>query len=248
MILELDYGNTYTKWRLVNDAFALSQEGKLKSSDASYKYFASNTTFDEVEMVLISAVIKSELMTSLVESFKLSLGVANVFVAEAKEKLSGVKFKYSDVSRLGIDRCLVMISAYRHYPEGVLVVDCGSAITADLVNSAGQHLGGYILPGMGMLQRSLIAGTSDIHLNKRVDSSLSPGGSTEECVENGVLLMAVSSLRSISEIALEFGITHFCITGGDAKMLQVKGLTKFEIKKNLVFEGLEILSPYIGDK
>jgi len=248
MILELDYGNTYAKWRLVDRAYVLLAEGKLKSLDAKYEYFLAESVFDDVELVLICAVVKSELIAHLVEMFMLSLGAGNVFVAKSRAELSGVKFNYVDVSRLGVDRCLVMISAYRHHPEGVLVVDCGSAITADLVSSTGMHIGGYILPGLGMLQRSLVSGTSDIYLNECVRGRLSPGGSTEECVVNGVLTMAVSSLRSLAAKAREYGINHFLITGGDAEVLQVQGLTEFEIKRNLVFEGLEIASSDTGNQ
>ncbi len=57
-----------------------------------------------------------------------------------------------DLALLGIDRLAVIESAIkesmrRHFAQGVIVVNCGTAITIDVITPTKEHTGGLILPG-----------------------------------------------------------------------------------------------------
>jgi len=60
-----------------------------------------------------------------------------------------VRVGYRDHEELGIDRFCAMIEARERSAGGpVVVINAGTAITLDLLEAGGQHLGGLILPGL----------------------------------------------------------------------------------------------------
>jgi len=240
MILELDCGNTRIKWRLLSSVGLVLKRGSLAVNDSGFLIYDSQ--FELVTRVLISSVVCHKELDALHQAYISMLGADSVFVAKSQQRMKGLKFAYDQSERLGVDRCLAMLAAYKKCPEGVLVVDCGSAITADIVTADGQHQGGYILPGRQILSSSLIAGTSRIEVEREVPISLSPGRSTEACVSNGANVMLLSTLSYFQRIARECGVVTCLITGGDAETLGSLGVLSYEYHKDLVFEGLELLA------
>ncbi|MCK4685083.1 MAG: type III pantothenate kinase, partial [Pirellulales bacterium] len=65
-------------------------------------------------------------------------------------------------SRVGIDRLAAATAASYlvSSKKGCIVIDCGTAVSVDMVTSDRQFLGGAILPGPALLARSLADGTS----------------------------------------------------------------------------------------
>ena len=156
-------------------------------------------------------------------------------------------FIYNDVGRLGVDRCLAMVAAYDRYQGGVLVIDCGSAMTADLILATGEHVGGYIFPGFSLLKQSLLSGTYKVIVSANVEQSYKLGTNTEECVDNGGHMMVRSTLYGLIELAAGYGVSNVLLTGGDG--LKAKALIGggCEYDKDLVFKGLGMVSPYSLD-
>jgi len=244
MILELDCGNSSLKWRLVNSGFHPEDVGRLELNSEDTASFFCDKRFASVRQMILASVVESSAISEICAYFEQILGAGNVFIASSEKEMCGVKFNYPDVSRLGVDRCLAMVAAYQYYPGGVLVIDCGSAITADLVDMRGWHLGGYILPGFDILQSSLESGTSKIRIDSELSVSIDPGDSTVSCVGNGVNLMVVAALERIRLIAEEKGLKHFCVTGGGVSHVSKLGLCQFDVKEDLVFKGLEMVCPF----
>jgi type III pantothenate kinase len=64
---------------------------------------------------------------------------------------------------VGADRWLAMIGAVRRARSSALaVVTCGSVLAVDLVDAAGRHRGGYVVPGVGQMRDSLYARTGSL--------------------------------------------------------------------------------------
>lgn len=134
----------------------------------------------------------------------------------------------------GVDRLLATIAAQRLSPnQNVLVVTCGSAITVNLTTSDGVFRGGAILPGLGMMARSLHSDTAALPQiavpeaqsedQVRYDwSNLEfPGTSTVAAIRSGIFFAAVGAIeRLVAEAARQLGsppVVH--ITGGDGEIL-----------------------------
>jgi type III pantothenate kinase len=72
------------------------------------------------------------------------------------------------VWRLGADRWVALIAAHAIAgPRPVLIANVGTALTLDLVNAAGVHLGGAIAPGPSTMIASLLGGTAGIRRRAR---------------------------------------------------------------------------------
>lgn len=83
-----------------------------------------------------------------------------VFEAKSEAQAFGVTNAYLQPEKLGVDRWLALLAARRHHASPVCIADCGTAITLDLLDEHGRHLGGMISPGLELMRKSLSAGTA----------------------------------------------------------------------------------------
>ena len=236
MKLLIDIGNTRTKWRGFQANIRVD-EGLFDNSELAEDVLNDFFMARGVRSIVLSNVGKTEIarMFYLVGE---RVGVQCQCIQSARE-MAGLRFVYEEVTSLGVDRCLAMIGAYDN--KGVLVIDAGSAITADYLAGDGRHLGGYILPGCRMLMLSLKAGTSKVLVDAEIASS-EPGKSTQMCVNNGFTLMLQSLLTGLQTKAGELGISEVVITGGDADLIaHACPDIEFDQKNNLVLDGMEKL-------
>ena len=244
MRLELDIGNTFVKWRLLNSKGAIQDRGRVETRGEVAAFISGSYFFLQVNELLVSSVSSLDLERAVCDLFEARHSPVSIFTAKAEKKLCGVEFVYKDVGCLGVDRCLAMVAAYNRCRHGVLVIDCGSAMTADLISATGRHIGGYIFPGFRLLKQSLLSGTSNVIVNAEVEQSFGLGKNTEECVENGVLMMMRSTLLGLMELAANNDVFDVLLTGGDGVKAKTLLGEKVEYDKDLVFKGLGMVSPY----
>ncbi len=81
----------------------------------------------------------------LVEALQGAFGVVVSCAVPARE-MAGVRNGYQDFERLGLDRWLAMLGGFKLASGACLVLDFGTAATADFIAADGQHLGGFDLP------------------------------------------------------------------------------------------------------
>ena len=143
---------------------------------------------------------------------------------------------------MGVDRWLSMIASWNKHRSPLCLVSCGTALTIDLVNSEGNHLGGYILPGHDLMHKALVDNVEKINIKITNTPSIEYASNTEAAVNNGVFLALVSAIdRIVKEFSSELGVMPKCIiSGGNAKL--IKPLLEFQFKHepNLVLHGLLI--------
>ena len=80
----------------------------------------------------------------------------------ACEKQCGVRNRYTDPSQLGSDRWAALIAAWHLVQRACMVVDSGTATTVDALSAQGEFVGGLILPGVELMQRSLASVASQV--------------------------------------------------------------------------------------
>ncbi|MFM7136577.1 MAG: type III pantothenate kinase [Planctomycetota bacterium] len=123
--------------------------------------------------------------------------------------------------RVGIDRLAAATAAGLVKPGGrpAVVVDCGTAVTVDMVAADGRFLGGAILPGPGLMARSLAEGTSKLPAVAGLvggEVPAMPGRSTEAAIAAGIghgIRGAVSRLVAEAQAA-SGGHATTILTGG----------------------------------
>lgn len=139
-------------------------------------------------------------------------GVAPEF-ARVGASFGSLRNAYRDEpERLGVDRWLGLIGAAGDC-DVLCVVGCGTAITID-VAAGGTHRGGYILPGLRMMQDALLAGTRRVRFEEELPYALEPGVSTAAAVRNAAMLAIVAI---VEKVAAKEGVNRLVLTGGDAE-------------------------------
>ncbi|QLF93863.1 type III pantothenate kinase [Pseudomonas sp. ABC1] len=244
MILELDCGNSFLKWRTLSSTCASAATVRIADGlNALLRQLGE--VEGAVSSIRMVSVRSDEETLEVSKAVSLLLGCP-VSQALPSEALAGVSNGYLDYRRLGMDRWLAIVAAYNLAREACLVIDLGTAVTVDWVDGAGRHLGGYICPGIPSLRQQLQSHTQRIRYDLVDDvflGDLSPGRSTAEAVERGCLIMLrayiegqiASAVRLLGE-----GVPVY-VTGGDGAL--VDGMDSVCLVPDLVFRGLALACP-----
>ena len=163
------------------------------------------------------------------------------FVAQSQSSGFGVTSGYRDPEKLGVDRWLALVAARKRSHQPTVIVDAGSACTIDLLDAAGRHLGGHILPGTTAMGHALANGTHQIQYVKMTNSiCLDPGRDTLAGISSGALLALVGAIeRVVSDHEVSgFHNPSLLMTGGDAKNLADLLRYPAQTASHLVLEGL----------
>jgi type III pantothenate kinase len=246
MILELDCGNSFIKWRVldVNAGVVVAQGASGTVVDLINEIpdlVGANAT--HVRLVSVRGDRETDELCMYLSD---ALGI-DVKRASPSAQLGGVVNGYVDHERLGMDRWLAMVGAFQFKRNAMMVIDLGTAITVDLVDSQGMHLGGYIVPGISLLRHQLHTHTRRISYSlEDVAASrcvTAPGRTTAEAVERGCLLMLRGFVSSQILQAEEYLGADFEIyaTGGDVAL--VNDIPRIQCIPDLVFRGLAIACP-----
>ncbi|MBI5768270.1 MAG: type III pantothenate kinase [Verrucomicrobia bacterium] len=164
------------------------------------------------------------------------------FVLQAGAK-TGLKVRYRNPLEVGADRIANAIAATQRHPRrDLLIVDCGTATTFDVVNAAGEYLGGAILPGVNTSLDALASHTAKLPRVEIVRPEVALGRSTVESIQAGVFHGQVGAIREL-RVALAreaFGENRPWVigTGGFAWLFEREALFD-EVIPELVLLGLK---------
>lgn len=223
MHLELDAGNTRIKWRVVEGETTLNSGSDLKQQ------------LDQIDPKSLASVWVSSVHTE--QNAWIAATFPQAAFAETSKQKAGLLNSYQDVSRMGVDRWLAMLAAYADNPDGDhIIVDAGTALTIDVI-SQHRHVGGYICPGIYLMKQSILGKTQQIFAEDEWLSGRSPGESTQECLDHGVLDMACSWIESRCQY---YPKATVWLTGGDAEKLAPLLNRSLVLEPDLVLNGLKV--------
>lgn len=248
MILELDCGNSLIKWRVISLEGRLAAAGFADSESKLIEELSVYAAFRPSVCRLVS-VRSDEETQRVVGLLKAAFGIDSLCAQSARE-LGGVRNGYEDFGALGLDRWLAVVGAYQIAQRACLVIDIGTAVTADFIAPDGKHLGGFICPGMPLMRDQLRTHTRKIRYGDDLVVpelySRCPGRSTLEAVERGCLLMLRGFVDSQLEIAHEYWQNNFetFVTGGDAELVSNQ-IPAARFVSDLVFSGLALACPIL---
>ncbi len=244
MKLLIDIGNSRVKW-------AQQINGELQSCDACpYENDALPESFDPVthdlskpDQVIVSNVAGEKIAGELSRYINNRWFISPAYL-EVSEEAAGVRNAYGDTTQLGIDRWLAMIAAWNCYRRAVCVIDCGTALTVDVVSVSGQHQGGYIVPGLNLMSDTLNSRTRQINTTTDGSASLQLGRSTSECINNGALAAVVTLIEVVfDDVKRGHGEDSRCvITGGYAEKIRHFLTSGVDYDAHLVLNGMAVLT------
>jgi type III pantothenate kinase len=244
MMLLVDVGNTRIKWGQFHD-LAISGHAALTYKDKSVNQLltAAWAGLPPPDRILVVNVAGVSLADSLSDFCRQQFKQTPEFVLPVRQAC-GVTNGYERPEQLGADRWAAIIGAHHLYNSGPLcIVDCGTAITIDTVTHEGRHLGGLIAPGLGAMQRALVAAAPVIPAESGGRLTLY-ARDTRTAVTSGVLYAAAALIRHVTgEIRVQQGEHTKCLlTGGDAERMQSIVRGEFTLAPHLVLEGLGVLA------
>lgn len=247
MILELDCGNSLIKWRVVRRHDLVTVAGGVADSDQALLAQLQGSEAVDIRYCRMVSVRSEQETDALRVSLESAFPIAVQIAAPAIE-LSGVVNGYREYERLGMDRWLALVAGHCLAGRGCLVLDLGTAVTSDLVDAAGKHLGGYIAPGMPLMRSQLRTHTRRIRYDDEAAhealQNLLPGQETSEAVERGCVLMLRGFVREQIELANKLlgDDSAVYLTGGDAELVKDES-ARAVVLPDLVFLGLALACP-----
>lgn len=165
------------------------------------------------------------------------------FLELNSETLRGVGINYPKRETIGPDRLANALAVKTICGTPALVVDFGTAVTFDVVDRAGDYIGGIIAPGLSAMTDYLHEKTALLPKIRIRE----PGGIIGKNTEQAMLIGAVHGYRGlirglIEELKRELGTRSLPViaTGGYAELI-ADGMPEIsEVRPNLTLEGLRL--------
>lgn len=239
MKLLIDLGNTSIRIGQATAAADLVLLHSLQHAGHSLNAVLAGRPIPAVIESVHVASVAAQASNDALDAWLLSQGLPAPDYAHSVAGLCGVNNSYAEPQRLGVDRWLAVIAAHKQAPGAACVVDAGTAVTVDVVDAQGQHLGGLIAPGVHSQRRSMASGTGQVRPRDYPEGLQLLGQSSEQALAWGSLHSVVALVETLRrELHQQHGVAHWYLTGGEAGILLPQLSTGWQHCPNLVLEGL----------
>jgi type III pantothenate kinase len=239
MKILVDIGNTRLKWGVEQaSVFQFKAAIDYRSPEAETLLESAWQNLDRPEKIMVSCVAQAAVFNNLQQwCAKLWPGLQAESAVSGQAAL-GVVNAYRQPEKLGIDRWLSLLAAHQFYPGLTCIADCGTAITVDVLEANGQHLGGLIMPGLQSMKKSLKTDTANLDYQNEIPKFVL-ADNTIQAINSGALLAAAGMIEAV--LGRISSSAQLLMSGGDAAAVAEE--IKFPgiiIDEFLVFKGLQL--------
>lgn len=214
--LIIDIGHSRIKWACVhNGVVDLTSIGRAGTDEPDTLY--SGLERANCGRALISGQSRPETVTRISERLR-QLGAQVDIIATGGRALP-IAPAYKS---LGCDRWLALQKPWLEGQSPFVVVDCGTAITVDLVDGGGHHRGGWIMAGIHAARNGLFARAPGLNRPlPEIDEIDRPARDTGAALARGGLMLAAGGIdRAIRAAERAAGAqVSLWLTGGNAAEL-----------------------------
>ncbi len=242
MNLAIDVGNTRVK-------IAVFEKDKL----VELFVFQKTKILSEIKEILKKHEISVGIMSNVASISDSKLKKLKDLVhIQVISSFTEVPFKnlYKTPKTLGVDRIALVAGAVSQFSgHNILVIDAGTCITFDFVNSEGEYLGGAISPGLKMRFNSLNYFTANLPLLEIDELTDFIGKNTKESINSGVINGAIQEIDGvINQYKKKFLDLTVVLTGGDTNFLAKQLKSSIFANQNLLLQGLNRILIHNTDK
>ncbi|GMU42756.1 MAG: type III pantothenate kinase [Xanthomonadales bacterium] len=243
--LLLDLGNSRLKWAVLDAAGRHDGEPVAHTHAGLGDLTAMRTAARGAQGAWISSTAHS-LTQGLIDAVAQTLRCPTNVYASPKEDL-GIRSAYDLPHTLGTDRFLAMAGVRAQRSGPFLLVDAGTAMTIDLVDEGGQHLGGLIVPGPALMRDALHRGTAGIRTGE-APRLREFARSTDDAVWSGGCLACVALVgHAWRHAAMGVGAeVELLLTGGALPLLETHLSLPHQRLANPVLDGLALWARAAG--
>ncbi|MDO7171987.1 type III pantothenate kinase [Mariniflexile sp. AS56] len=236
MNLIIDVGNSFVK-------LAVFDGGALKHKEA----VALNLILEHIEAIKNEyPSISQAIVSSVGKLSKTDVDViSNYFDLLSLNSDTKLPFTnlYETPKTLGVDRLALVCASVKLYENrNVLVIDAGTCITYDFINTKKEYLGGAISPGLRMRYKSLNNLTANLPLLDMGLPNSIIGNSTETAIHSGVVYGVLKEMDGvIDEYKVNYPDLTVILTGGDSNFLSKQLKSSIFATSNFLLEGLNFI-------
>ena len=234
LYLVFDLGNTRLKWAAVESTQNISDRNKklwAYSGSISTKSFQSpelraelsdyiSKTLPKPDAIAFCCVAGSQAIANLQSLFP-QWSEIEWKQLSGESPYTGIRTLYQEPAKLGADRWAAVIGARALSKTNTLIINAGTATTIDLLGSNGVHYGGWILPGLSLMQTSLHSQTAQLPLAERHESPFSFGINTNDAIISGCDAAQIGAIVQAIQLSkkLNCPVERIWLDGGNAKVL-----------------------------
>ncbi|POS02637.1 type III pantothenate kinase [Flavobacterium croceum DSM 17960] len=238
MVFVIDIGNTKIKT-------AVFEADKLVvRTDFEYENWQKNIlkkidSFSKIETVIVASVAKFDENDFLfLSKFKL------IFITN-NTKLPFHNL-YTTPNTLGIDRKVLAAGAVLKYQNiNRLIIDAGTCVTYDFVDSNNSYFGGAISPGLRIRYKSLHDYTAKLPLLEAQMPEHFIGNATSESIHAGVIYGLLHEIDGfIDHYRAIYENFIIILTGGDTEFLAKQLKNIIFANENFLLESLNLIYQY----
>jgi type III pantothenate kinase len=229
MLLVVDVGNTQTHFGVFPNGdtrlsehwrFATVRESTRDELGAALANLLAlrGLEFSSIESSIVSSTVP-QLSQEWREMAKRYLGQEMLVVGPTIK--TGMPIRYDNPYEVGADRLANAVAAYDRVGDSCVVVDFGTAITYDVISSAGEYLGGIITPGAEISIDALYDRAAKLPKVELAEPKALIGKSTVDAIRSGIVYGFAGQVDGIvRRLRGELGSETIVIaTGGLAQAL-----------------------------
>lgn len=243
MILTIDIGNSRVKWALWQDEMIIARGVAAYELDKSEDCFGELFSALENPSRVFAVCVAGSGMQKALSEWVGQHWQLEVEYLKTQKQYNNIINAYRDPEQHGADRWAAVVAGCQGFPGSSLCVICaGTAITFDLVDKDGRHLGGYILPSYVTMHTALLADTTNVSstFNVRSHNQGIPDN-TDDAVNQGLHRLLQAGIRELCQFSQDSMSppVQIIITGGFAKtILGYPGMPEMHHQPDLIMQGL----------
>ena len=242
MNLAIDVGNTLIKLA-VYESSALQLKKVCLKNEFLKTLVGVSEKFPSIKNCIISSVsfLTEHQMEKLQGMFKVT-----VLSSETKVPFNNL---YATPKTLGVDRIGLIAAASVRFPKkNILIVDAGSCITYDFLNSENEYLGGAISPGIEIRYKALNNYTAKLPLLNSALPKKMIGDSTATSIHVGIMDGVLHEIDGfLTQYKNKYPDLTVILTGGDLHFLQDRLKNDIFADSNFLLEGLHYILEHNSD-
>ncbi len=235
MIAIIDVGNTRTKLR-INSEIYFFINNKINEDlieEITLKYNIDKLYYSSVNN---SALYRLKKIINLINYNNKATNIELIDTSKLLQDQTIIDFSFTD--GMGNDRKFGLIAAQNIVISPLITIDCGTAITLNVLSFNNRALGGAIFPGLYTSALALKHFTSQLPLIEAVLTEENIINNTEGAINFGIKSTILGGIEyAITQIKLDILKEQdipLIFTGGYGKYL-MEILNKKEIFKNAIF-------------
>lgn len=249
MLLAIDAGNSNitlavfeeedlrAQWRLTTNVQRTSDE---YGSDIRHLFHVFGIDPKQLKAILIASVVPA-LNFTLHQISEVYFTLTPIFVDHTTN--TGLPIAYDSPSDLGPDRIVDAVAAVAKYGGPCIVVDFGTATTFNVINGAGEFVGGAISPGLMTCAEALFSRAAKLPRVEFKQPARAIGSSTVAAMQSGLYHGYAGLVDGVlSRLIGEMETTPRVIaTGGLAHKVATASQFISEVDDTLTLEGLRLV-------